>query len=68
MNTQQFPFWLRFIFFAIVFSIAFFLMIFVIDSNPFENAKMLVIKIGVMASLSSLLYNVLLESDPEIVD
>jgi hypothetical protein len=68
MNTQQYPFWLRFIFFAIVFSIAFLLIIFVIDRNPFEDAKMLVVKIGAMASLSSLLYNVLLESDPEIVD
>ena len=43
-------------------------MIFVIDRSPFENIKLLAIKIGVIASLSSLLYNVLLESDPEIVD
>lgn len=68
MNTKQYPFWLRFIFFAFVFSIAFFLIIFVIDKNPFENTKLMLIKTGAFAGVSSLLYNVLLESDPEIVD
>jgi hypothetical protein len=68
MNTQQYSFWLRFIFFSVVFAIAFMLIIFIIDKSPFENVKLLEIKIGAIACLSSLLYNVLLESDPEIVD
>jgi hypothetical protein len=38
------------------------------ESTPSENFKFLVIKICALAGVSSLLYNVLLESDPEIVD
>jgi len=65
---QQYPFWLRFTFFTIVFSVAFFFIIFLMDNSPSENFKLLVIKICGLAGFSSLLYNVLLESDPEIVD
>jgi hypothetical protein len=65
---QHYPFWLRFSFFFIIFSVAFFFIIFLMDNAPSENIKILSIKICVLAGLSSLLYNVLLESDPEIVD
>ena len=68
MNNNQYPFWLRFSFFFIVFAVAFFFIIFLVDKTPSENFKLLLIKIGVLAGISSLLYNVLLESDPEIVD
>ena len=68
MNNNQFPFWLRFSFFFVVFGIAFFLIIFLMDKSPSENFKLLLIKIGVVAGVSSFLYNILLESDPEIVD
>jgi len=65
---QHYPFWLRFSFFFIIFSVAFFFIIFLMESKPSENFKLLVIKICALAGVSSLLYNVLLESDPEIVD
>jgi hypothetical protein len=68
MNKKHYPFWLRFSFFLVVFAVAFFLIIFVVDKNPTQDFKMLFIKIGALATLSSLFYNILLESDPEIVD
>jgi len=48
--------------------VAFFLIIFLVDKNPNHDFRLLLIKIGVLATLSSLFYNILLESDPEIVD
>jgi hypothetical protein len=68
MNNKPIPFWLRFSFFSIVFGIAFFFIIFLMDNAPPQNSRLLMIKIAGLACLSSLLYNVLLESDPEIVD
>jgi len=68
MNKKHYPFWLRFSFFFVVFSVAFFLIIFLVDKNPNHDFRLLLIKIGVLATLSSLFYNILLESDPEIVD
>jgi hypothetical protein len=68
MNTQHYPFWLRFIFFTVAFSIAFFLIIFLMEKNPSGDLRFLMIKVGLLASASSFIYNILLESDPEIVD
>jgi len=68
MNIKHYSFWLRFVFFFIVFAVAFFLMIFVVDRNPNHDSKLLLIKIGVLATLSSLFYNILVGQEPEIVD
>jgi len=68
MNKKRYSFWLRFIFFFMVFAVAFFLMIFLVDRNPFDDFRMLLIKIGILATASSLLYNIFVESDPEIAD
>jgi hypothetical protein len=68
MNKKRYLFWLRFSFFLIVFAIAFFLTMFLVDKSPDHDFKMLFIKIGALAIFSSLLYNIFLESDPEIVD
>jgi len=68
MNKKHYSFWLRFIFFFCVFAVAFFLMIFVVDTNPSVGFRMLFIKIGILATLTSLSYNILVKSDPEIVD
>ena len=51
-----------------VFAVAFLLMIFVVDRNPDYDFRMLLLKIGILATASSLFYNIFLESDPEIVD
>jgi len=68
MNIKHYSFWLRFIFFFFVFAVAFFLMIFVVDRDPSHDFKILLVKIGVLATVSSLLYNILVGRDPEIVD
>ena len=68
MNKKHYTFWLRFIFFFFVFAVAFFLMIFVVDTNPSFGFRMLLIKIGILATVSSLFYNILVKPDPEIVD
>lgn len=68
MNKKYYSFWLRFGFFLVVFAVAFFLVTFVIDKNPVQNLRILLIKIGVLATLSSLLYNLLIESNPEPAD
>jgi len=68
MNKKHYSFWLRFIFFFMVFAVAFFLLIFLVDRNPIDNFRMLLIKIGMLAPVSSLLYNIFIERDPEIVD
>jgi len=68
MNKKHYFFWLRFIFFFFVFAVAFFLMVFVVDTNPSYGFRMLLIKIGILATVSSLFYNILVKSDPEIVD
>jgi len=68
MNKKRFPFWLRFIFFFIVFAVAFFLIVFLVDRNPLGDYRTLFIKIGILASVSSLFYNILIGSEPEIVD
>ena len=68
MNIKHYSFWLRFSFFFIVFAVAFFLVLFLVDKNPNDNFKPLLIKIGVLATLSSLVYNLLFKSDPEITD
>jgi len=68
MNKKHYSFWLRFIFFFFVFAVAFFLMIFVVDTNPSFGFRMVFIKIGILATASSLFYNILIKPDPEIVD
>lgn len=68
MNKKNYSFWLRFIFFFFVFAVAFFLMVFVVDTNPSYDFRMLLIKIGILATLTSLFYNILVKSDPEILD
>jgi hypothetical protein len=68
MNKKRYPFWLRFIFFFMVFAVAFFLMIFVVDRDLSHDFRILLIKIGILATASSLLYNILVESDLEITD
>jgi hypothetical protein len=68
MNKKQYPFWLRFIFFFMVFAGAFFLMIFLVDRSPVDDFRMLLIKIGILATGSSLFYNIYVDSDPEIAD
>jgi len=68
MNKKHYSFWLRFFFFFIVFAVAFFLMIFLVDRNPGYDFRMLLIKIGILATASSLFYNISVERDPEIVD
>jgi len=68
MNIKHYSFWLRFIFFSFVFAVAFFLMVFVVDTNPSFGFRMLLFKIGILATVSSLFYNILVKSDPEIVD
>jgi hypothetical protein len=68
MNKKHYSFWLRFFFFFLVFAVAFFLMIFVIDRNPIDDFQMLLIKIGILATVSSLFYNIFVDSDPEIAD
>jgi hypothetical protein len=68
MNKKHYPFWLRFSFFFVVFAVAFFLIIFLVDKNPGQDLKMLAIKIGSLATFSSLFYIILLEADPEVVD
>ena len=68
MNKKYYSFWLRFGFFFVVFALAFFLVMFVIDKNPVQNLRILLIKIVVLATFSSLFYNVFLESGSEIAD
>jgi len=68
MNKKHYTFWLHFIFFFFVFAVAFFLMVFVVDTNPSFDFRMLLIKIGILATVSSLLYNIMVKPDPEIVD
>jgi hypothetical protein len=68
MNKKRYFFLLRFIFFFVVFAVAFFLMVFVVDTNPSYGFRMLLIKIGILATVTSLFYNILVKSDPEIVD
>jgi hypothetical protein len=68
MNKKHYTFWLRFIFFFFVFAVAFFLMIFVVDTNPNFGFRMVLIKIGILATVSSLFYNILVKPGPEIVD
>ena len=68
MNKKHYPFWLRFSLFFVVFAVAFFLIIFLVDKNPGLDIRMLFIKIGILATISSLFYNILLESDPDIAD
>jgi len=69
MNKKKYySFLLRFSFFLVVFAVAFFLVMFVVDKNPVQNLRMLFIKLGVLATFSSLFYNILLESNQEIAD
>jgi len=68
MNIKHYSFWLRFGFFLIVFAVAFFLILFLVDRNPNDNFRTLLIKIGVLATFSSLVYNLWFKPDPEIVD
>ena len=68
MIKKYYSFFLRFGFFLVVFAVAFFLVMFVIDKDPVQNLRILLIKIGVLATLSSLFYNILLGSNPETVD
>ena len=66
MNKKRF--WLRFVFFFLVFAVTFFLLIFLVDGNPNHDFRMLLIKIGILATVASLFYNIFLEADPEMVE
>jgi hypothetical protein len=66
MNKRKTPYWFRFIFFAVIFSIAFLLIVFLFSRDMLDNLKILILKIGVIAMASSLLFNFLLETDPEM--
>ncbi|HEX6848426.1 MAG TPA: hypothetical protein VF144_15690 [Chitinophagaceae bacterium] len=68
MNKKRYTFLLRFFFFFLVFAVAFFLLIFLVDRNPNENFRMLLIKIGILAPVASLFYNIFVVGDPEIAD
>ena len=68
MNKKRYPFWLRFIIFFFVFAVAFFLMMFLVDKDPSPDLRILLFKIGILATASSLFYNILVVSDPEIVE
>jgi len=68
MNKKYYSFWLRFGLFLVVFAIAFFLVMFVVDKDPVQNLRILLIKIGFFATISSLFYNLLIESNPKTVD
>jgi hypothetical protein len=66
MKKRKTPYWFRFVFFAVIFLIAFIFIVFLFNRNMFDNIKTLILKIGVIAMASSLLFNFLLESDPEM--
>lgn len=68
MNKKYYSFWLRFSLFLVVFAIAFFLVLFVIDKDPVQNLRVLLTKIGFFATISSLFYNLLIESNPKTLD
>ena len=68
MNKKLHSFLPRFILFFVVFAMAFFLMIFLVDRNFNNDLRILLIKIGILAAITSLFYNILVEPDPEIVD
>jgi hypothetical protein len=68
MNKKRQTFLLRFIFFLVIFAVAFFLLTFLVDRNLNNDFRVLLIKIGILATISSLLYNILVEPDPKIVD
>jgi hypothetical protein len=68
MKKKYYSFWLRFCFFLVVFAVAFFLMMFLVDRNLTHDFRILLVKIGILATASSLIFNILVESDPEIVD
>ena len=68
MNKKLYPFLLRFILFFIVFAVAFFLMIFVVDKDPIEDVRMLLIKIGILGTASSLFYNIFVDRGTEMVE
>jgi hypothetical protein len=67
MNKKRFPFWLRFVFFFLVFAVAFFLMIFLVDRNPGHDLRMLLAKTGTLGIISSLIYNAV-ERDRETAE
>ena len=68
MNKKIYPFLLRFLFYFIVFTVALFLMIFLVNRNPSDNFRMLIVKIGIVGIVFSLIYNFFVERDPEIVE
>ena len=68
MNKKHYNFLLRFVFFFLVFAVAFFLMIFIVDDNPMDDFRLVLIKIGVLAPISSLFYNIFIEPEPEVVE
>lgn len=68
MNKKRYPFWLRFIVFFFVFAVAFFLMMFLVDKNLTHDLRILFVKIGILATATSLFYNIFADSDPEMVD
>ena len=66
--TSEFKKTLFFIFFLIVFAVAFFLLVFLVDRNLNYDLRILLIRIGILATVSSLFYNLLVQSDPEMVE
>jgi hypothetical protein len=59
---------LRFCLFLIVFAIAFFLILFVVNKDPGSDLQMFFIKIPILAAVASLFYILLFKSDQKIVD
>ena len=47
-----------------VFAVAFLLMVFIVDRSPSYDFRMLLIKIGLLATACSLFYNIFIEPDP----
>jgi hypothetical protein len=43
-------------------------MIFLVDRNPGHDFRALLIKIGILAPVSSLVYNIFIERNPETAD
>ena len=68
MNKKRYTFLLHFVLFSIIFFIAFLLIILLIDKTPHQDFRLLLVKIVVLATLSSGLYNFLNESDTSPAD
>jgi len=68
MKINRLPSWLCFFLFLIVFAVAFFLILFIVDKNPAKDLRMSFVKIGILATVVSLLYTIFFSSDRKMVD